>query len=115
MDLDNPASRFHVFPPLCYLQRLITEGLDQVIILLMYLCEIENLTSLEEPADNIRMFWTLSKGQALSYLEHYIRRRLVAEDIDLPANDFIELLIRKQHKGVECIPKRAICMQSIIY
>jgi hypothetical protein len=39
--------------------------------------EIENLMPMKEPADKIRMFRTLLKGQALSYFEHHLMRRLV--------------------------------------
>jgi hypothetical protein len=38
--------------------------------------EIENLMRLEEPADKTRKFRTLLKGQALSYFEHHLMRRL---------------------------------------
>jgi hypothetical protein len=42
--------------------------------------EIEYLMPLKELADNTKMFQTLLKGQALSYFEHHLRRRLKAED-----------------------------------
>jgi hypothetical protein len=48
--------------------------------------EIENLIPMKEPADKIRMFRTLLKGQALSYFEHHLMRRLEAEDSDVPDN-----------------------------
>jgi hypothetical protein len=50
------------------------------------------------------MFRTLLKGQALSYFEHYLRRRLEAEDSDIPDNVLIELVLRDV--GLEYIPKR---------
>jgi hypothetical protein len=37
--------------------------------------EIEKLMPMKEPADKTRMFWTLLKGQALSYFEHHLMRR----------------------------------------
>jgi hypothetical protein len=51
----------------------------------MDLQEIENLMPLKEPADKTNMIQTLLKGQALSYFEHHLMRRLEAEDSDVPA------------------------------
>jgi hypothetical protein len=48
--------------------------------------EIENLMPMKEPADKIRMFRTLLKGQALSYFEHHLMRKLEAEDSEVPDN-----------------------------
>jgi hypothetical protein len=58
--------------------------------------EIENLMPMKEPADKTRIFLTLLKGQALSYFEHHIMRRLEAEDSLIPENDnkLIELVLR---------------------
>jgi hypothetical protein len=42
--------------------------------------EIENLMPMKEPVDNTRMFRTLLKGQASSYFEYHLMRRLKAED-----------------------------------
>jgi hypothetical protein len=61
MDPDNPASKYsrqfaifkNGFP-------------EEWINWVMASREIENLMHLEEPADKIKMFWTLLKGQALS-------------------------------------------------
>jgi hypothetical protein len=72
--------------------------------------EIENLMSMKEPVDKTRMFQTLLKGQALSYFEHHLMRRLEAEDSDAPDNELIELVLRDV--GLEYIPKRAIRMQK---
>jgi hypothetical protein len=72
--------------------------------------EIENLMPMKEPAEKTRMFRTLLKGQALSYFEHHLMRRLEAEDSDVPDNELIELVLR--HVGLEYIPKRAIHMQK---
>jgi hypothetical protein len=68
--------------------------------------EIENLMPMKDPADKTRMFRTLLKGQALSYYEHHLMRRLEAEDSDVPDNELIELVLRDV--GLEYIPKRAI-------
>jgi hypothetical protein len=73
-------------------------------------CEIENLMTLKEPADKAKMFRTLLKGQALSYLEHHLRRRLDTEDSELPDNNLLELVITDI--GLEYIPRRAICVQK---
>jgi hypothetical protein len=72
--------------------------------------EIENLMPLKEPVDKTRMFRTLLKGQALSYFEHHLMRRLEAEDSVVLDNDLIELVLRDV--GLEYIPKRAICVQK---
>jgi hypothetical protein len=56
--------------------------------------EIENLIPMKEPAEITIMFWTLLKGQALSYFEHQLMRRLEAEDSDVPDNELIELVLR---------------------
>jgi hypothetical protein len=78
--------------------------------LVMGFREIENLMPMEEPADKTRMFRTFLRGQALSYFEHNLMRRLEAEDSDVPDNEFIGLVLRDL--GLECIPERAICMQK---
>jgi hypothetical protein len=68
-------------------------GVDQAIDLLISFCEIENLMSLKEPAEKTRMFWTLLKGQTLSYFEHHLRRRLEEENSEVPDNELIELVL----------------------
>jgi hypothetical protein len=68
--------------------------------------EIENLIPIKEPADKTRMFRTLFKGQALSYFEHHLMRRLEAEDSDVPDNEPIELVLRDV--GLEYIPNCSI-------
>jgi hypothetical protein len=72
--------------------------------------EIENLIPMKEPADKTRMFWTLLNGQALSYIEHHLMRRLEAEDLDLPDNELIDSVLRDV--GLEYISKRAIHIQK---
>jgi hypothetical protein len=72
--------------------------------------EIENLMPMKEPTDKTRMSQTFLKGQALSYFEHHLMRRLEAEDSEVPDNDLIELFLRDL--GFECIPKPAIHMQK---
>jgi hypothetical protein len=56
------------------------------------------------------MFRTLLKGQALSYFEHHLMRRLDAEDSDVSDNELIELVLRDV--CLEYIPKHAISMQK---
>jgi hypothetical protein len=56
------------------------------------------------------MFRTLLKGQALSYFEHHLMRRLEAEESDVPDNELIELVLRDV--GLEYIPQRAICVNN---
>jgi hypothetical protein len=72
--------------------------------------EIESLMPMKEPAYKTRMFRTLLKGQALSYFEHHLMRRLEAEDSDVPDNELIELVLRDV--GLEYIPKHAIRVQQ---
>jgi hypothetical protein len=72
--------------------------------------EIENLMPMKEPADKTRIFRTFLRGQALSYFEHDLMRRLEAEDSEVPDNELIELLLRDV--GLEYIPKRAIRVQK---
>jgi hypothetical protein len=76
----------------------------------MALREIENLMPMKEPVDKTRMFQPLLKGQALSYFEHHLMRRLEAEDSEVPDNELIKLVLR--NVGLEYIPKHAICLQK---
>jgi hypothetical protein len=72
--------------------------------------EIENLIPMKECADKTRMFQTLLKGQAISYFEYHLMKRLEAEDSDVPDNELIELVLRDV--GLEYIPKHAIHVQK---
>jgi hypothetical protein len=65
------------FPPplVCYLQGWIPRGVNQVM---MAFREIENLMPMKEPADKTKIFRALLKGQALSYFEHHLRKRVEA-------------------------------------
>jgi hypothetical protein len=85
--------RLQVLPTVCYLQGWMQIP-EEWINWMMAFREIENLMPLKEPADKIRMFWTLLKGQALSYFEHHLMRRLEPEDSDVPDNQLIELMSR---------------------
>jgi hypothetical protein len=76
----------------------------------MAFCEIENLMPMKEHVDKTRMFRTLLKGQALSYFEHHLMRRLETEDSDIPDNELIELVLRDV--GLEYISKLAIHVQK---
>jgi hypothetical protein len=62
--------------------------------LVMAFREIENLMPMKEPVDKPRMFRTLLKGQALSYFEHHLMRRLEAENSDVADNELIGLVLR---------------------
>jgi hypothetical protein len=107
MDPDNPASgskysrQFAIFKHECP---------EDWIKWVMAFHEIEDLMPMKEPVDKTRMFWTLLKGQALSYFEHHLMRRLEAEDSDFPDNELIELVLRDV--GLEYIPKRVINVQK---
>jgi hypothetical protein len=68
--------------------------------------EIENLIPMKESADITRMFRTLLRGQALSYFEHHLMRRLEAEDSGVPDNELIEVVLRDV--GLEYTPKHTI-------
>jgi hypothetical protein len=72
--------------------------------------EIETLMPMKELADKTKLFRTILKGQALSYFEHHLMRRLEAEDSDVPDKDLIELVLRDV--GLEYITKRAISVQK---
>jgi hypothetical protein len=72
--------------------------------------KIEKLMLMKESAEKTRMFRTLLKGQALSYFEHHLMRRLEAEDSEVPDNELIELVLRDV--GLEYIPNCAICVQK---
>jgi hypothetical protein len=72
--------------------------------------ETENLMPMKEPTDKTRVFRTLLNGQALSYFEHHLMRRLEAEDSDVSDNKLIELVLRDV--GLEYIPKCAIRVQK---
>jgi hypothetical protein len=50
------------------------------------------------------------KGQALSYFEHHLMKRLEAKYSDVPDNELIELVL--SDIGLEYISKHAICMQK---
>jgi hypothetical protein len=57
---------------------------DQVLHRLMVFHEIENLMPMKEPVDKIRKFRILLEGQAISYFEHHLMRRLEEEHSDVP-------------------------------
>jgi hypothetical protein len=107
MDPDNPALGSKYFRQFA----IFKDGFpEDRIKWVMAFREIENLMPMKEPADKSRMFQTLLKGQALSYFEHHLIRRLEAEDSDVPDNELIELVLRDV--GLEYIPKRAIRVQK---
>jgi hypothetical protein len=105
MDPDNPAlgskysKQFAIFKDGCP---------EAWIKWLMTFCDIENLMPMKEPADKTRIFRTLLKGQALSYFDHHLMRRLEAEDSEVHDNELIELVLRDV--GLEYFPKSDICM-----
>jgi hypothetical protein len=107
MDPDNPAlgpkysRQFSTFKDGCP---------EDWIKWVMDFCEIGNLMPMKEPADKTRIFQTLLKGQALSYFEYHLMRRLETQDSDVPDNELIELVLR--NVGLEYIPKRAIHVQK---
>jgi hypothetical protein len=76
MDPDNQAlgtkysRQFSIFKDGCP---------EELIKWVMAFYEIENLMPMEKPADTTRIFRTLLKGQALSYFDHHLMRRLEAE------------------------------------
>jgi hypothetical protein len=79
MNPDNPASK--------YSQQfaIFKDGFpEDWIKWAMAFREFDNLMLLKKPIGKTRMFQTLLKGQALFYFEHHLRRRLEAEDSELP-------------------------------
>jgi hypothetical protein len=99
MDPSNPASKYA-----CHFVIFKGGCAEEWVNWLMAYHEIESLMPLKKPADNSKMLRTLLKGQALSYLEHALRKRL---DVD---NDLLELVIRDI--GLEYIPRQAIRVQK---
>jgi hypothetical protein len=89
----QPSLRLQVLPTVCYLQGWMQVPEDWIKWLMAFR-EIEHLMPMKEPADNTRMFRTLLKGQALSYFEHHLMRRLEAEGSEIPENELIELVLR---------------------
>jgi hypothetical protein len=81
MDPNNPSSKysrqFAIFKDGCP---------EDWIMWVMAFREIENLMAMKKPADMTRMIRALLKGQALSYFEHHLMRRLEAEDSEVPDN-----------------------------
>jgi hypothetical protein len=107
MDPDNPAmdSKY------CHQFAIFKDGCpEDWIKWVMAFCEIENLMPMKEAFDMTRMFQTLLNGQALSYFEHHLMRRLEAEDSEVPDNELIELVLRVV--GLEYIPEHAIHVQK---
>jgi hypothetical protein len=68
--------------------------------------DLEMMMPLREQSDKSKMLRTLLKGRSLSQFEHHLRKRLGAEDIELPDHDLLELIIRDL--GIEYISRRAI-------
>jgi hypothetical protein len=56
--------------------------------------DLENLISLREAPDKTRMYWTLLKAHGLSYLENQMKKRMNAEDSELPNNNHIEFMCK---------------------
>jgi hypothetical protein len=63
-----------------------------------------------KPDNKSKMVQTLLKGQALSFFEHHMKKRLDAEDINLPNNELLELVMRDV--GLEYIPKSTVQVQK---
>jgi hypothetical protein len=105
----QPSLSLQVPPTVCYLQRWMQIPEDWIKWVMAFR-EIENLMPLKETDDKTRMFQALLKGQALSYFEHHLIRRLETEDSDVPGNDLTELVLR--NIGLEYIPKHTIRVQK---
>jgi hypothetical protein len=87
----KPSLRFQVLPTIA----IFKDGcLGDWIKWVMAFRWIEKLVPLNKPTDKTRMLWTLLKGQALSYFEHHLRRRVEAEDLELSENELLELVLR---------------------
>jgi hypothetical protein len=85
-------------------------GPEDWIKWLMGYRDLEMMMPLREPSDKSKMLQTLLKGRALSQFDHHLRKRLGAEDIELPDHDLLELVIRGV--GLEYISRRAIRVQK---
>jgi hypothetical protein len=109
MDPDNPALDYKYSRKFA----IFKDGFpEDWIKWVMAFREIENLMPMKEPNEKIRLFWTLLKGQAFSYFEHHLMRKLGVEDSNVLENELIELILR--HLGLEYIPKRTIRVQKCI-
>jgi hypothetical protein len=62
----------------------------------------------KKPVDKARKFQKLLMGQALSYYEHHLRIRVEAEDLEVPDNELMELVLGDL--VIEYIPKCTICV-----
>jgi hypothetical protein len=105
----KPSINLQVLPTVFYLQGWMQSPEDWIKWVMAFR-EIENLMPMKEPTEKNRMFWTLLKGQALSYFEHHLMRRLEAEDSEVPDNQLIKLVLRDV--GLENIPKCTIHVQK---
>jgi hypothetical protein len=103
----QPIIRLHVLPTVDFFKDGCPEDWVNWVVAFR---EIENLMPMKEPADKTRMFRNLVKGQALSYFEHHLMRRLEAEDSDVLDYEVIELVLKDV--SLEYIPKRSICIQN---
>jgi hypothetical protein len=68
-------------------------GPEDWIKWLMGYCDLEIMMPFREPSDKSKMLQTLLKGRALSQFENHLRKCLGAEDIELPDDDLLELVI----------------------
>jgi hypothetical protein len=91
MDTENPASKYS---QKFTFSRIDTQRIGSIFYLLKNFCVIENLMPKKESTDKTKIFLNLLKGQALSYFEHHLKRRLEAEDSELPDDKLIELVLR---------------------
>jgi hypothetical protein len=105
----QPSLRLQVLPTVCYLQGWMQLPEDWIKWVMAFR-EIENLMPMMDSADKTRMFRTLLKGQALSYFEHHLMKKLETGDSEIPDNEVIELVLR--YLGLEYVPKCAICVQK---
>jgi hypothetical protein len=83
---------------------------------LMAFRDIETFMTLKEPADKSKMVRTLSKGQALLYFEHHLKRRLDAKDAELPHNMLLELMMRgckNGHSETKAVPGKKSLLREV--
>jgi hypothetical protein len=64
---------------------------------------------LNKTAENTKMIRKLLKGRALAQFDFHLRKRVCAEDIELPDSEFLEIAIRDL--GLDYISRRAIRVQ----
>jgi len=71
--------------------------------------DLEVMMTLTETVEKTKLIRTLLKGRALAQFDYHLSKRVRSEDIELPDDELLELVIRDL--GLDYISKRAIRVQ----